>query len=157
MNRPIEHIHDKRGLFIPIWLQKRTDIQWGDKAIISLVIALQDNEYHRCYASQRVMGSMVGMSRKAVNLAIARLCKDDGSRKGKKEPYYKYQLLDKRCLRLRGKDMTTYQAVIEKGSPLWMIREHSEGRAGYDDVRTRIIPQFIPKKNTVAFPKRAKK
>ena len=157
MNKPIEHIHDKRGLFIPIWLQKRADIQWIDKALLSLIITLQKNEYHRCYATQRTIGNMIGISRKAVSLAIARLCKDDGSRKGKKAPYYKYQLLDKRILILRGKDMTSYQAIIEKGSPLWMIREHSEGRAGYDDVRTRVIPEFTPKKNTVSFPKRAKK
>jgi hypothetical protein len=163
-----EPTHDTTFWTIPRWLCARKDVKPEDKLLLSIILTLQDNPDNpipgKCFASQRTLGSLVGMSINAINLAIARLSRQDRGRKtGHSAPrtsfYYNRPLLDKYTSLnpFTHKLMTTYAVSLEKDSPLWWMREHDEGRAGFEDIRTAKKHNFEPKNNRVAFPKKARK
>lgn len=171
-NEPIEHEHSKHGLFIPKWLMCREDIKFEDRAFIAYIITLQKNEHGVCFSKQATIGKAIGLDVRKVSMAIARLTKEDkglttGRRTARKNSYYKYQLISRQKTKLNGKpkEFTTYRADMSKGSPLWLIREESEGRVGFQDIRTntttnlKLKPQPQPQikeiENEITFPKRA--
>lgn len=124
---------------------KRADIKLEDRTVLSLIIALQDNEYNKCFMRQRAMGDMLGMSLKVIGLSIARLAMTDGNRKHKKNPTYAQPLIYKIRTFMRQTYLTTYFADLSKDSPLWWLKEHSEGRAGNKDIRYKNKPKQIAK------------
>lgn len=152
--------NDTKGLFFPGWLITRPDIKWEDQKVLALILVLQEspgNPYPgRAFASQSTMGEMLGMSRKAVNLSIARLSKEDKGRKTgrgtqREKTFYKYRLIDKHIIQKGRKRLTTYSASIDKDTPMWWMKEFYNDRAGFEDIRTKQSHDFTPKANTVSF------
>lgn len=128
---------DQKGIYIPPYIAARKDIRPDDKMILSLILATQNNPHNRCFMSQNTMAQHTGLSRKIISLCIARLTQSDQSRKNKQGPTYSLPLIHKRHAIIGKKKMLTYWALTSKDSPLWWLKEDSEGRSGIADIRTK--------------------
>ena len=165
---PQEPEHDESFIPIPKWLAKRPDFKPEDKLVLSLILMLQKNPKNpipgRCFISQRNMGVEWGLNRKTVNLCLARLYMSDKGRKTgrstlRETSYYKYKFIEKsRTIHPQTKKfLTVFWASLAKDSPLWWVREESEGRCGFKDVRTKKSHDFEPKQPNIIEFKKARK
>jgi len=165
---PQEPEHDHSYIPVPKWLAKRIDIKPEDKLVLALILMLQNNPKNpirgKSFISQRNMGEVLGMSRKAVNLSLARLNKEDKGRRTsrhqiKETSHYKYRFIEKTRAEHpnTNKLLTVFRASLDKDSPLWWVREESEGRCGFKDVRSKKNHDFEPKQPNIIEFKKARK
>ena len=125
---------------IPSWLYGREDVLAADKLVVGVIWSYQKGEEGRCLLTQRQIGKLCGMTREAVNLAIARLsCTDRGRGRRKVETaMYRRPLVEKLDRWLStGVVQPCYRVPVHRDSAVWWMMEEEEGRSGIGDLRTR--------------------
>ena len=148
-----------RNVCMPSWLACREDVLPEDKMVMSVILAYQKGVEGRCLLTQREIGKRWGMSRKAVNLAIARLTctearRNNGRGERRRETTYRRVMVEKLDRRLAtGILQPCYRVSFEQDTAAWWMQEEWAGRSGIGDLRTRYWERAEERRRRlVAFP-----